>query len=207
MWLNSLLGLVFPPTCEVCRKGSEEILCADCFGQIRFMKPQLGIYSATAYDGVVRTALHRFKFQRRKKLADALGVLLVEYLSCTPELRMKEIDCIIPVPLHRRRQRQRGYNQVELLAQVIGKYHEVPVASVLERIKDTRPQFDLPRDTRLVNVKGAFKVCNPPAVYNKRVLLLDDIYTTGSTVSECSKALKIAGARRVEILTLARAVE
>lgn len=207
MWLNSLLNLIFPPRCEVCRKGSEEALCSECFGQIQFMKPQLGIFSASVYDGVLRDALHRFKFQKRKNLAEPLGVLLVKYLSHTPALPLEEFDCIVPVPLHRRRQRQRGYNQAELLARVISKYYEVPVVSALERTKDTHPQFDLPREERLTNVKGAFKVSDPKAVYNKKIILLDDIFTTGSTIAECSKTLKIAGARGVEVLTLSRAVE
>lgn len=207
MWLRSLLDLVFPPRCEVCRKGSEEALCTECFSQIKFMKPQLGIYSASAYDGVLRTALHRFKFQKRKNLADPLGVLLVKYLSHTPELKIDEMDFIIPVPLHRRRQRERGYNQAELLARVVSRYYEVPVIPALERVKDTHPQFDLPRESRFTNIKGAFKISDSRAVYNKQILLLDDIYTTGSTIAECSKTLKIAGARRVEILTLSRAIE
>jgi len=207
MWFDALLNLIFPPACEVCRKSSEEALCSDCFTQIRFMKPHLGIYSAAIYDGVIKTALHRFKFQRRKNLAEPLGVLLVKYLSHTPSLQMDEIDCIIPVPLHCRRERKRGYNQAELLANVISKYYEVPVISALARIKDTHPQFDLPREARLTNVKGAFKVSDTRAVYNKKILLLDDIYTTGSTISECSRALKIAGAQTIEVLTLSRVVE
>lgn len=207
MWLHSLLDLVFPSACEVCRRRSEEILCPGCFSQIKFMKPQLGVYCASAYDGVLRTALHRFKFQKRKKLAEPLGILLVKYLSHTPELKVEEMDCIVPIPLHPRRQRERGYNQAELLARVISRYYEVPVVSALERIKNTHAQFDLPREARLENVKGAFKVSEPKAVYNKRILILDDIYTTGSTMGECAKTLKTAGARRVEILTLSRAIE
>lgn len=205
--LRALLDLIFPPACEVCRKRCEEALCPDCFSEIKFVKPQLGIYCASAYEGVMRTALHRFKFQRRKNLAEPLGVLLVKYISHAPGLKMNEVNYIIPVPLHRRRQQQRGYNQAELLARVIGRYYEVPVISALERIKDTRPQFDLQREARFTNIRGAFKVSDAKAVYNKNVLLLDDIYTTGSTIGECSKVLKTAGARRIEILTLSRAVE
>lgn len=207
VFINSILNLVFPPRCEVCRKGSDEALCTECFSKIQFMKPQLGIYSASAYEGVLRDALHRFKFQKRKILAEPLGILLVKYLSRTAGLKTEELDCIIPVPLHHRRRRERGYNQAELLAQVVGRYFEVPVVSALERIKNTRAQFNLSKDERFSNIKGAFKVSEPKAVYNKHILLLDDIYTTGSTIAECSKTLKIAGARRVEILTLSRAIE
>lgn len=207
MWLNSLLDLVFPPRCEVCKERSAEALCPACFEQIRFMKPQLGVYSASVYEGVIKTSLHRFKFQKRKNLAEPLGILLVKYLSQTLNFNMKEIEGIIPVPLHPKRLRERGYNQVELLARVISKYFERPVISVLERIKNTHPQFDLPREGRRENIKGAFRVADHRPVYNRRLLLLDDIYTTGSTMTECCKTLKIAGAKQVEILTLARAVE
>lgn len=84
MWLRSLLDLVFPPACEVCRKRCEEALCSDCFSEIKFVKPQLGIYCASVYEGVMRTALHCFKFQKRKNLAEPLGVLLVKYISHAP---------------------------------------------------------------------------------------------------------------------------
>jgi ComF family protein len=207
MWLKSLLDLFFPPRCEVCKKPGEEALCPICFDQIRFMKPQLGIYSAAAYEGVIKTSLHRFKFQRRKNLAEPLGILLVRYLSQALDFKMKEIEGIVPVPLHPRRLRERGFNQVELIARVIGRYFERPVIAALERIKNTHPQFDLPPERRRENIKGAFRVADCRPVYNRKLLLLDDIYTTGSTAAECCKILKIAGAKQVEILTLARAVE
>ena len=202
---NSLLDLIFPPSCAVCRTRSEEALCSGCFSQVKFLKPHLGVYVAAAYDGVVKDALHRFKFQRKKRLAGPLGVLLVEYLTRNSELKLKEIDAIIPVPLHRQRERGRGFNQVELLARQVSRYFELPVVPALERIKNTKPQFELPKAARLINIKGAFRVTRQEAVYNKRVILLDDIYTTGATITECCLTLKSAGVRRIEILTLARA--
>ncbi len=205
--LGSLLDLIFPPRCEICRKGSKEVLCSECFQQIKFMKPHLGIHSVSVYEGPLRSAIHRFKFKKRKRLAEPLGILLVEYLSSSPAVEMKEVDVIIPVPLHRKRLRERGFNQSELLAQVVSRYYEIPVASALERTINTKAQFDLPRTERFKNISGAFKVSDIKSVYNKRVLLLDDIYTTGSTIAECSKVLSRAGARRIEILTLSRAVE
>jgi ComF family protein len=171
------------------------------------MKPHLGIHSVSVYEGALRSAIHRFKFKKRKRLAEPLGILLVKYLSSSPSVEMKEMDVIVPVPLHRKRLRERGFNQSELLARVIGRYYEIPIASALERIINTRAQFDLPRAERFKNISGAFKVREIKSVYNKRILLLDDIYTTGSTIAECSKSLKTAGARRIEVLTLSRAVE
>lgn len=204
---DSLLNLIFPPRCEVCKQDSKEALCAKCFGQIKFMKPHLGIHCVSVYDGVIKDALHRFKFKQRKSLAEPLGILMVKYLSEITALEIKEIDVIIPVPLHSSRQRQRGFNQVQLLAEVISKYFNLPVLPALERIKNTKPQFDLPRRERFINVSEAFKVSDSKAVYNRRILLIDDIYTTGSTISECSKTLKIAGAKKVEVLSLSRAMD
>ena len=77
-WFDSILSLIFPPRCEVCRKGSEAALCQECFMQIKFMKPHLGIYCVSVYEGVLRSALHRFKFKKRKRLSEALGVVLVK---------------------------------------------------------------------------------------------------------------------------------
>ena len=204
--LDSILDLIFPPRCEVCGKSGPSALCPECFSGIKFLKPQYGIHCAALYDGAVRTALHRFKFQKRKNLAEPLGILLVNYLGQAAALKMKELDSIVPVPLHRRRQRQRGFNQIELLARVIARYYELPVVASLERVKDTRPQFGLQKEARLLNLRGAFRVSRPQDVHDKRLLLLDDVYTTGATVAECAKALSGAGARRIEVLTLSRAV-
>lgn len=204
---DSILSLIFPPRCEVCKTGSQEALCTDCFKQIKFMKPFLGIYSVSIYDGVLRTAIHRYKFKGRKRLSEALGILMVHYISHNPSLEMKEIDTIIPVPLHQKRHRERGFNQVEMLAQIISRYHDVPVINALERTRDTKANFDLPREERFKNIREAFKVTHLGPVYNKRVLLLDDIFTTGATIMECSRVLKNAGAKRIEVLTLSRAVE
>jgi ComF family protein len=205
--LHSLLDLFFPPRCEVCRKGGEAALCVACFSQIKFMKPQWGIYSASVYEGALRRALRRFKFNKRKNLAEPLGTLLVKYISQISQLKMREIDFILPVPLHFKRYRQRGFNQVELLAKVVSRYLEVPVIGALERVRNTHPQFDLPRERRLLNVREAFKVSDCALVANRRLLLLDDIYTTGATIAECCKTLKNAGAASIEVLTLARAVD
>ncbi|MFC1511104.1 ComF family protein [Candidatus Margulisiibacteriota bacterium] len=205
--LDSLLNLIFPPRCEVCKQSSQETLCQECFGQIKFMKPHLGIHCISVYEGPLRTAIHRFKFKKRKRLAEPLGILLVQYLSRTPNLSMEEIDVIVPIPLHKKRLRARGFNQAQLLAQVIGRYFDKPTVPALERSKNTKAQFDLAREERFTNITGAFRVVDTQNIYQKRVLLLDDIYTTGSTIAECSKTLKIAGAKRVEVLTLSRAVD
>jgi len=205
--LRALLDLVFPPSCTVCRRGGPDPLCPDCFSQIKFMKPHLGVHCAAEYQGVMRDAIHQMKFRKKRKLAEPLGVLMVKYISRSPALAMEEVDCLVPVPLHRRRLRERGFNQAELLGKVVSRYYEKPVVNALVRVKDTRAQFALPRAERLTNIKGAFRVADYRAVEKKNVLLVDDIYTTGATLSECGRMLKAAGASRIEILSLSRAVE
>lgn len=170
------------------------------------MKPHLGIHSVSVYDGALKEAIHRFKFNGRKRLAEPLGMLMVHYLSSAPTLNLEEIDLIVPVPLHRKRLRERGFNQAEMLANVISRYHGKPVQNVLERHKNTHAQFDLDREERFTNIIDAFRVKNGEKMLNKRTLLLDDIYTTGATIAECARTLKQAGAKRVEVLTLSRAV-
>lgn len=204
---DNILNLIFPARCEVCKKENKESMCPQCFSRIKFMKPYLGIHSVSVYEGVLRTAIHRFKFKKRKRLSQPLGVLLVNYLGNGQTVKMDEIDVIVPVPLHKKRLRERGFNQVELLGESISKYYEVPTIAALERTRDTDLQFGLPREQRFKNVRAAFKISDSKAVYNKRVLLLDDIYTTGATIAECSIVLKRGGAKRVEILTLSRALD
>ena len=203
---ESLLDLIFPRRCETCRQASQESLCPTCFNQIKLMKPHMGIYSAAAYEGVLREAIHRFKFNKRKNLAEPLAILSVQYLSRLPDFDKNAVDLIVPVPLHKQRLHDRGYNQVELIVRIIGKYLEIPVLPALERVKHTEPQFNLKREERFTNITGAFKVSTPGAVYEKRVLLVDDIYTTGATINECTKTLRIAGAKKIETFTLSRSI-
>ncbi|MDI6732058.1 MAG: ComF family protein [Candidatus Margulisbacteria bacterium] len=204
--LNALLDLIFPPRCEVCKKDGKEALCNSCFSAIRFMKPHLGVHSVAVYDGVMKEAIQRFKFNKRKNLAGPLGVLMVQYIA-ELKINMQEIDTLIPVPLHPRRQRERGFNQVHYLAEIVSRYFGKPVVPALSRVKDTKPHFGLGREERFININQAFAVNDSRAVYNKRILLIDDIYTTGATMAECSRTLQIAGAKKIELLTLSRAVE
>jgi len=204
-FLKSVLDLIFPPRCEACRSLGPEAFCDDCVKKINYLSPSAFSHSVGVYEGPLKQALHRFKFKKKVRLAEPLGALLVKYLS--RNLDMNRIDLIIPVPLHEKRQRARGFNQAELLSHVLTKYYDVPtVSGLLFRIKATHPQFDLPRAERIKNVRGAFAVKGGPLIKDKNILLVDDILTTGSTVSECTRVLKASGATSVHILTLSRAV-
>lgn len=204
-FLKSFLDLIFPPHCEACRGLGPEAFCAECVKNVTYLTPSAFSHSVGEYAGSLKKAIHRFKFKGKTRLAEPLGILLVKYLS--RNLDMNQVDLIVPVPLHEKRMKERGFNQAELLSLVLTKYYDVPtVAGTLFRVKHTHPQFDLPRADRFKNIRGAFEVKGGQIVGDKNILLVDDILTTGSTVGECTRVLKSAGARAVHILTLSRVV-
>jgi ComF family protein len=155
--------------------------------------------AATAYDGVVRDALHAFKFGGKRALARPLAALIVETLG---DHASDEIDALVPVPLAPARERERGFNQAELLAERLAPALDVPVERWLRRTRATSPQTELSATERRANVRGAFRAS--AAVDGRAVAIVDDVLTTGATVSECARALAAAGARRVGVLTVAR---
>jgi ComF family protein len=156
--------------------------------------------SAAVYGGVTREALHRLKFGGRRALARPLADLTVE--QCGATLR-DGIAAVVPVPLARDREWERGFNQAALLAERIARRLEVPVrAAWLARERATKPQSDLSAAERLANVRGAFRAA--PAVADRHVLLVDDVLTTGATLAECARALRAAGAGCIGAVTVAR---
>jgi ComF family protein len=160
--------------------------------------------SAARYGEVTREALHAFKFGGRRALAAPLGDLLAE--MGTPRLPIGDPDLLVPVPLHPRRERERGFNQSLLLARRLGHTWRLPVrADVLERTVATAPQTELTREARRTNVRGAFALRRPELVAGRHVIVVDDVFTTGSTVSACALCLKRGGASAVGVLTVARA--
>jgi ComF family protein len=157
------------------------------------------------YEGVLKKAILKYKFKRRLALSDPLGALMVKYIE--RNMYMKMIDLIVPVPLHHSRMKERGFNQAEFLAHVISKYYNVPtVSGMLFRVRETHPQFNLPKRDRFMNVRGAFEIKGSAFAREKNILLVDDIYTTGATTSECTRVLKNSGASSVHVLTLSRAL-
>ncbi|MEJ2672361.1 MAG: ComF family protein [Deltaproteobacteria bacterium] len=193
-WVESPLctccGKVFPS-----RDGADRV-CGDCQ---KDPPPFARARAAAVYDGPAAQAIKRFKFNRQMANLPVMQHWL-QHLLCL-EL-VADAGLIIPVPLHPRRLKQRGFNQALLLAKA---FPQVPVSrDAVVRVKDTVPQVELKPKERRDNVKGAFAVPEPALVKGKNVLLLDDVYTTGATVRECAKVLLRAGARRVEVLTVAR---
>lgn len=198
-------GLPFPAPeregseglCGLCRRGEYDFDRAGSFG---------------IYEGALRVAILQLKFHGREALGLRLGALLAEvWVSLAEELRNPR-SVIVPVPLHRSRQRERGFNQAELLARGFRQALRRGAGGALsletdclERSRSTKPQTSLDLETRLANVRGAFKVRQPERVRGRQIVLIDDVMTTGATASACAAVLKRAGARSVLALTVARA--
>jgi ComF family protein len=148
-------------------------------------------------------ALHLFKYTRVLSAGKALSLLAAAHFPLLP----KDYDLILPVPLHLARLRWREFNQALVLARAVGKRYRLPVDPFsLERIRATDPQVRLKEKERQTNVHDAFAITRPEKVKGKRILLVDDVYTTGATVNECARTLCTAGARYVDVFTLTRAV-
>jgi ComF family protein len=157
-------------------------------------------WSCYAYEPPLQQAIHLFKYRGKVILAGALGTLLRE---SRPD--MPEIDVLMPVPLHPSRLREREYNQSLLLADELNRDLRLPlVYDNLVRQRATPPQTELSRSERLANLRRCFAVQRPDEVEGKRVLLVDDVMTTGTTINECAKVLRKAGAAEVYAVTLAR---
>ncbi len=170
--------------CGLCRRGMTGFDAAFSFGE---------------YDGPLRKLIHLFKYSRMKPLARPLGKLLASALP-----RDKKFDLVVPMPLHWTRAWQRGFNQSELLGKIIAKRTGTPLVAAVRRKRRTPAQAGLTNAQRRTNVAGAFVWNKRFSVKDRHVLLVDDVLTTGATVSACAAVLKRAGAKRVTVLTLAR---
>jgi ComF family protein len=199
------------PICRVCgtefksREGDDR-LCGDC---IERPKPFTMARAALVYTPVVKTLVHHYKYRGKIQLAEPFGALLLDAFE--RHWQPDAVDLILPVPLHRRRLRLRGFNQAVLM---LGHWPQTVVAgqlpplkrNLLIRHRRTVPQTGLNRRARFDNVAQAFRLTDPEAIRDRRILLVDDVYTTGATVTACAGVLAKGGARRVDVLALARAV-
>ena len=233
--LPALGSLFYPPTCVACSEAVEgnDYLCASCESRAprivapfcaKCSEPFFGAITQTfscancenrtlhfdaavaAYRsrGVVRKLVHDFKYGRQRHLRHPLAQWLGETLD-DPRLRGRRFDMIIPVPLHAARERERGFNQATLLAELLSSQVNLPLCPVLERIRYTTTQTAYDRAERMENLQDAFRLRKNRDVRGLRVLLIDDVLTTGSTLSECARVLKAAGAISVHAATAARA--
>jgi competence protein ComFC len=227
-FFKALFDFLFPPICLGCDKEIETgLICYQCSNQIS--TSALGVCARCGYPlkyderckhcrtNVIlpRTRalgfysepfpplIHALKYQGKKSLAEIFGKGLTGLLNSDPVL--KQADAIIPIPLHPARQRERGYNQTELLAIELSRQTGIPIISTLKRKKNTKSQTILDPDRRQENMRGAFVVKNTPLVLNKKVILIDDVMTSGATISSAAQTLSKAGADEVYGLVIARA--
>ncbi len=193
------------PFCERCSQPfagaiTDSFTCANCHDRVLHFDAAVSAYRSR---GVVRQVMHDFKYggllHLRKPLASWLGETLDD-----PRLAGRRFDCIVPVPLHPARERERGFNQADILARLLSRQIKVPVRSLLQRIRYTTTQTQFDRHERMQNLAGAFRLRRGGVVRDLRVLLVDDVLTTGSTLSECAEVLKKAGAVSVHAATAAR---
>jgi ComF family protein len=233
--LRIAVDVGLPQLCASCREpvGSDG-LCPACWSKLSFIAPpyceRLGIpfaydpgpgvlsmeaiadppayrraRAAVRFDDVARTLVHALKYGDRLDLAPMMG----RWMATAGRPLTAEADAIIPVPLHWRRHWARRFNQSALLAEAIAKASQVPlVLSALKRVKATPQQVGLSQSARALNVQGAFRVSpsGKAAVAGRRLILVDDVLTTGATVDACARALLRAGAAEVNVLTFARVV-
>jgi ComF family protein len=230
------LDIVLPTLCVACREPVDgEGVCAECWGKLSFIAPpfcpRLGIpfvydpgpdmlsmeaianppaytraRAAVRYDDVARTLVHALKYQDRTDLAPAMG----RWMARAGRELLDDADVLVPVPLHWRRAWRRRYNQSGALARVIERQNGVKVAAeALRRIRPTEQQIGLSRPQRASNVQGAFKVTPDRQVLiaGRRVVLIDDVLTSGATVDACARALLRAKAASVDVLVFARVVD
>src|SRR3990167_7194631 len=215
--LRRLVRVVLPTDCPGCGQPSEGI-CSDCLKRVVLVRSQgcyyfgtlgaggrtcpacrrrsalSGVAVAAHYEGAIKEAIQKFKYESGRGLASALAPIL------KIAIRGTRARALVAVPLHRRREWYRGYNQSELLAQAISS-DDLPYLGILRRVRHGRPQVELGRRERLKNLEAAFEAVGTPP---PRVLLIDDVATPGAPLKACARVLRAAGAREVWAAVLAR---
>ncbi|MDO8527511.1 MAG: ComF family protein [Deltaproteobacteria bacterium] len=213
---QSLLSLIFPRRCIECHawleSAEKEAICPTCFSRLNFLKveahlPKIGkkyfeeAWSVVAYEPPVLDWIHQYKYHRQFHLGPALSDLFLKL-----DLPWKKYDAIVPVPLHWWRQVRRGFNPSHLLAHQLAQKTGRPLWHCLKKKKSTPPQAKLSSEERLKNMKDVFtpRLKMKTQIKKSRLLLVDDVLTTGSTANECARVLMKMGAAQVDVLTLAR---
>jgi ComF family protein len=172
--------------------------------------PYLKATAYGSYDGGLRELIHLLKYNGVRPAANVLGRMLAEAMEDLQSHFSETEILVAPVPLHARKLRQRGFNQTELIARSAIKLKASGFhlsASLLERCRETRSQIGLSRHQRRENIRGAFRVVKPDELNGREVLVVDDVFTTGTTVSECARILRRAGASKVYVATVARTLK
>ena len=208
--------LIFPTCCLICGKLTNKILCNECKKELYekaifkvednknkdlYFEKHIYIFQ---YKDKIRNLILDYKFNDKSYLYKIFSKIIIKNEKICGNL--KKYDIIIPVPIHKKRKKQRGYNQSDLVAKEIA--HEISNLEyenkIIEKEKNTIPQSSLNKKKRKENVKNVYKIINKEKIENKKIIIFDDIYTTGSTVNACAKILKQNGAKEIIILTIAK---
>ncbi len=208
---KNALNLIYPNTCAICEKINKLEICKKCEIELKkhfilqidkyknkYFKEHLYIFK---YEGIIRKKLIEYKFNNKPYLYK----LFVKILNNSEKICgfLIKYDIITSVPMSRLKKNLRGYNQSELIIKHLPNFTN----KILFKIKNNSPQSELNRDNRIINVENVYVARNIETIKNKKILIFDDIYTTGSTVNECSRILKIAGAKEIGVLTIAKTKE
>jgi len=213
---SSLFDLFFPPVCIHCGKRiskQDDYLCHDCLNNIEYLVPVISKVEGLSYDylisiakyrDVVVSIIHNLKFYNLSSISDYIAQLI--YKQVKKIKLVLDVNTITAVPLHSVRKKERGYNQASLIAKKLAnllkcEYRE----DVIERVSNTVSQATLDHDKRERNIKQAFKLKKNIDLKHKSIILLDDVFTTGSTTEECCKVLKKAEPKKIIVLTMGKA--
>ena len=209
-----ILDLIFPRVCGICGKLNSKSLCNKCKIKLeKEFKYQIDYYDEDLsknfmehsyffkYENLIRNQILALKFQEKPYVYKTITYFLKNMPKSFENLKM--YDIIITVPISKKRKKERGYNQSYLISKEISKIIKVPIERrILYKIKHTVPQSSLNKAQREKNAKGVYRVKNISKIYNKKILLIDDIYTTGNTVNECANILIQKGVKRTDIAVL-----
>jgi ComF family protein len=196
-----------PPFCASCGRHLDTQAieksacpsCSKCRADFYFDRA----FSPCAYTGIIKKLIHEFKYSGKDYLGKPLGKLMHTFIR-DYQLPIEHLDFIIPIPLHRSRQREREFNQAEILSQEVAReFDKQALTHALIRVKPTKTQTELTFRERCQNVEKSFSVTKPELIKDSNLLLIDDVLTTGATSNEAAKCLKESGARKVLLLTLA----
>ena len=206
----SLLNLIYPPKCGICGKLNKSFLCNKCY-KILENDANFNIEKKLSYEhiylfkyeGLIRRLIIEYKFKDKSYLYKTIVNFLLKNKKMFEII--KSYDTIIPVPISKKRKKTRGYNQTYLIAKDIANSVGIKLEDrVLFKIKDLIEQSKVNKEDRLENIKGVYEIRNAKRIINKKILLFDDIYTTGSTVNECCRILKKANPDKIGVLTVAK---
>lgn len=202
---EGLFDAISAPFCERCGAPSQKAetkACPACFGKnFHFEKN----FATFIYDEIMRELIHEMKFRGKKRAAEGMGLLWAENCVNFPE-KIADFE-LVPMPMHPKKKRERGFNQAETLTKPLAEALKIPVADVLRRVVDTPPQSEIHPSQRAENVRDVFEIRKNAEIAGKNYILTDDIFTTGASLNECAKVLKKAGAAKIFCMTLAITVK